>query len=627
MMPTTRDDTMRLALAWALPLFATAIQLALWPWIAPFSWLLYFPAVFFSSRLGGRKGGIPATLLSIVLVAIFFMEPRFSLRITHPAGLWSSGVFLVMGVLFAETHERLAHSVSTTLAALAQSESRFKAIVEQQFAGITILRDDLLVYVSPRFAEMFGFSRAADMTGHVNMAQLMAESERERFSALLAAAHADPTADSHALFTALRRDGSHFNAEIYGRAFEFEGQPAYIGMVVDVTTAELQRARFREQAALLDQVSRIAHIGGWSFDPKTGAGTWTREVALIHDLDPSIAPDVMSGVNYYVGESRDAIAAAVKEITENGTPYDLELELESAKGVRKWVRTNGFPIYENGELIRVEGMLQDITEKRRAEDAINELNATLEQRVELRTAEVVAANQELESFAYAVSHDLRAPLRAMSGFANALEEDYAEKLDETARDYMSRITAASTKMSALIDGLLALSRATRGGLRVADVDLSATASALLGELESAEPDRDVTWDIKPGLVVRGDSVMLETALRNLLGNAWKYTSRTQHAHITLEDYDEGGTRWICVRDNGAGFDADYAGRLFQPFQRLHRQDEFAGIGIGLATVQRIVLRHGGQIKADGKLHQGASFCFTLPDVLPDEPAESRAVDA
>jgi len=261
---------------------------------------------------------------------------------------------------------------------------------------------------------------------------------------------------------------------------------------------------------------------------------------------------------------------------------------------------------------------EDITRLTEARHEILALNAGLEQRVAERTAELSAANRELDSFAYAVSHDLRAPLRAMSGFARALEEDCGDQLHGEAQVYLEQIDIAGRRMNDLIDGILALSRITRGELQRGPVDLSALAVRLLAELARQEPERRVVWQVAPGLGVRGDARMLEAALGNLLGNAWKYSGKAAAAEIRVHAEERDGRRWICVADNGAGFDPAHAARLFQPFQRLHRQEEFPGIGIGLATVARIIHRHGGAIEARGEPGQGASFCFTLPAGAEDQ---------
>jgi signal transduction histidine kinase len=222
------------------------------------------------------------------------------------------------------------------------------------------------------------------------------------------------------------------------------------------------------------------------------------------------------------------------------------------------------------------------------------------------------ANRELEAFSYSVSHDLRAPLRSIEGFSQILLEDYADKLDEEGEDYLGRIRAASRRMALLIDDLLDLSRVSRRPLRRGLVDLSAQTREIAAELGASQPEREVEFVIADGLTANGDARLLRLALENLLGNAWKFTSKEGRARIEFGSTTlEGGERVYFVRDNGVGFDEAYAGKLFGAFQRLHGAEEFEGTGIGLVTVQRIVRRHGGRVWAKGKVGEGATFFFTL----------------
>jgi light-regulated signal transduction histidine kinase (bacteriophytochrome) len=255
--------------------------------------------------------------------------------------------------------------------------------------------------------------------------------------------------------------------------------------------------------------------------------------------------------------------------------------------------------------------LYRIVKRRRAEEEVRRLNQTLEKRVAERTAELTAANKELDSFAYSVSHDLRAPLRSIDGFATVLEEDYAAVLDGDGRDALQRVRAAAQRMGALIDDLLSLSRLSRADMNMEAVDLGVLAASVADTLRQREPQRSVVFDIAPKLEVRGDRQLLMILLENLLGNAWKFTGKHAQARIEIGVTEKLGKPAYFVRDDGAGFDMLYAAKLFTPFQRLHNVSDFPGTGIGLATVRRIVNRHGGSVWAEGAVDKGATFYFTL----------------
>lgn len=259
---------------------------------------------------------------------------------------------------------------------------------------------------------------------------------------------------------------------------------------------------------------------------------------------------------------------------------------------------------ERGRVLGVVATARDVTVQKQAELEILR-----------RTADLQVANQELEAFSYSVSHDLRAPLRSIDGFSLALLEDYSEKLDETGVNYLQRVRAATQRMGHLIDDMLELSRIARAEMRHETVNLSAMATEILEELQKTDMNRQVEWRVQPNLKIEADARLIKVALDNLLGNAWKYTSRQAEPRIEfgqVENANVEDMKEFFVRDNGAGFDMAYADKLFGAFQRLHTASEFPGTGVGLATVQRIIHRHGGRVRGEGKPDQGATFYFSLP---------------
>jgi light-regulated signal transduction histidine kinase (bacteriophytochrome) len=287
----------------------------------------------------------------------------------------------------------------------------------------------------------------------------------------------------------------------------------------------------------------------------------------------------------------------------------LILRLQTAKG---WLFVLGSAILLYIVLRRYERRGGDaLAALIKSRNEVRSANADLERRVAERTRQLESANRELEAFAYAVSHDLRAPLRSMSGFSQILQENAPPSLDEKSRHYLQRIHDASQRMSSLIDDLLNLSRIGRSELTARPISLSQVAGEAAAAIRERHPTRDVRLEIAEGMEVNADSRLLRIALENLLSNAWKYTSRAAQAAVSVGvQAGEHGPVYF-VRDNGVGFDMKYADKLFVPFQRLHPEAEFPGSGIGLVTVQRIIARHGGRVWAEAKPDEGATFYFTL----------------
>jgi len=303
-----------------------------------------------------------------------------------------------------------------------------------------------------------------------------------------------------------------------------------------------------------------------------------------------------------------------KDLLEKGYVENLQYTIVREDGTRRSVILNARAFFDDQDrLLYTLGNVVDMTEQIRAQEEIRELNISLEKKVIERTRDLEMANRELESFAYSVSHDLRAPLRGIDGFSQALADKYAEKLDQRGLQYLDRVCKASQRMGMLIDDLLSLSRITRSELEYEQVDLGAVSREILETLKDREPDRQVDFDVSGDLVVTGDARLLRILMQNLLDNAWKYTSTRDRARIVVDSAEIDGRKTMFVRDNGVGFNMKYHDKLFVPFQRLHSQDDFPGTGIGLATVQRIIGRHGGTIRADSKENEGSVFYLFLPD--------------
>ncbi|MFA7241269.1 MAG: ATP-binding protein [Sulfuricellaceae bacterium] len=511
---------------------------------------------------------------------------------------------------------------------------------------------------------------------------------------------------------------------------------------------------------LLNEMGRLAKVGGWEFNVGTREVVWTEEVYRIHEVDMTYKPTVDTGIEFYAPASRPIIARAVQRAIEYGEPYDAVLEFITAKGNHRWVQTSGKAYQEHGKTLTVYGMFQDITERKSAEimlhnsearlqtivenlseglavsdldgqllhfnraaldlhgfttldecrqhlskfadtfelsamdgtvlsldqwplarvlrgenlhnlevrirhiqagwqrifnyggtlvrDAagqplmaivtisditerkqaeaeIRQLNAELEQRVAARTAELEIANKELEAFAYSVSHDLRAPLRAIDGFSRKVVMGYGDKLDDEGRRQLQVVRDNAQSMGQLIDDLLAFSRMSRREMALQPLDMDAMVKGVADELRAAEPQRAIEFVFSPLPCARGDAAMLRQVWVNLLANAAKFSRQRQVAHIEIGGRTESGEAIYWVKDDGAGFDMQYANKLFGVFQRLHRQDEFEGTGVGLAITQRILHRHNGRIWGEGKPDEGATFWFALPisAVIPAQAGIQR----
>ncbi len=325
-------------------------------------------------------------------------------------------------------------------------------------------------------------------------------------------------------------------------------------------------------------------------------------------------------------DSFERLREAAVDLVNEGSIRELELDVRRKDGSELPVLLNASLVLDNAGAPQMRVTIFDISERRHTDASIRQLNRDLSH----RAVEIEASNKELEAFCYSVSHDLRAPLRTINGYSEALLEDYEPMLDGDGQRMLGRVRLATQRMGQLIDDLLALSRVTRGDFAREEADLSAIVESVGVELRSANPGREVALLVAPGVVADGDPRLIRIVLENLLSNSWKYTSKHDRAAIEFGVEHQDGRTVYFVRDDGAGFEMQYASKLFGVFQRLHNIEEFGGTGIGLATVQRIIQRHGGAVWADASLEGGAKFSFTLaPDVAAtaDLPAAATTATA
>jgi signal transduction histidine kinase len=403
----------------------------------------------------------------------------------------------------------------------------------------------------------------------------------------------------------LRRDGTRLTVD--SRQVLQRGSAGSPSGILEINRDITERRQARERlldahrltTAILESISEGFYVFDreWRYVFVNAAGARlahkSREELLgknVWEVWPHL-PDTPFGPAY-----RRAVAENVTVQVEGFYPEPLNC----------WFEAGCYPLPEGLSIF-----FNDVTKRKQAEQEIRRLNADLEQRVRDRTAQLEAANQELETFSYSVSHDLRAPLRGIDGWSQALLEDFGPQLNGEARHYLGRVRSEAQRMGQLIDDLLRLSRVTRAPIERDWVDITAMARSIADNLREIHADRRIEFVIQPELTAYGDARLLEVALTNLLHNAAKFTAKRAEARIEVGRTEQGGQPAFFVCDNGAGFDMAYARSLFGPFQRLHRAAEFPGNGIGLATVQRIVHRHGGRVWAEARVDHGATFYFTL----------------
>ncbi len=492
--------------------------------------------------------------------------------------------------------------------ALRRTENRFAKIFHSGpvSIGMTTIAEGRFIDVNQRHCQLFGGTREDTIGRTVGELNLW-EDPRQRERILSIVRQTGHCGDFEARLRC--RNGEIRNVLMAMEVVELQNEPVLLTMLVDITD------RKRTEQALMEAESKFRTLVEQSI-----VGIYIIQGDRFTYANPGMTEILGRPAGEITsGPLLDLIHPEDRAMTREKVRLRLEGALQSAHYQLRMLRPTGEVVHVEAHGGRVHydgqatiiGTLLDITERKQAEVKIQKLNEELEQRVIKRTAELQLVNQELEAFAYSVSHDLRAPLRGIDGFSQALQQDYGETLNEDGKKCLARVRAATQRMGQLIDDLLALSRVTRTSLSFQTVDLSALATIVINELQQDTPNRKVEVSLQTGLTCRGDARLLQIVLYNLLSNAWKFTRKHPAPRIEFGQTFVNATDAFFVRDNGAGFDMAYTAKLFGAFQRLHSTQEYEGTGIGLATVQRIIHRHHGKIWAEGAVNQGAAFYFTL----------------
>ncbi len=613
----------RVGVAIVLTLLAAWLRIALAPAESGGRFITLSLAAALSALYGGFTAGMVSTALGMVLVNFFMFRPYGVLAFDNLSeafwlNLWHAITQLVVVGAIAQMQQRNRRLQTATEQAQA-SQQRFLETFEHAASGIShVAVNGQLLRLNQTFCQLVGYS--ADELQRLNFQDITHPDDVGPDMELLRQCLAGERT-TYSLEKRYRHKQGHWVWAQLTVALirNTEGAPDYfISVVQDLSALKATEEALRTSERLMQQAQALAGFASWEAD----LDAWRFRALGGSHVRLGLPSAEFSGNELLALTHPDdqerlwaEWVAALQGVSEYNSAYRAVVN-----GQDRWFSVRAeFERAPSGHVTRAYGVSQDITQQTLAAQEIRRLNASLEQRIQERTRELKEAYDELESYSYAVAHDLRSPLRIINGFAQALQDDHPE-LGDASGLHLRRIMGASAKMGQLIDGLLQLSQYSRGEVQRHPVNISAIATRLLEELAGDDPQREVQWSVEAGLMAMADPPLIEALLQNLLHNAWKYTAQTSAASIRVYGTTIDGERHFCIRDNGAGFDMAQSAKLFQPFQRLHLPHEFSGLGIGLATARRIVLRHGGVLDAQSSPGQGATFCFTLPDEAPNPTA-------
>lgn len=551
-------------------------------------------------------------------IAIATKDPDMVRQFGHRI-LYSDGSIGLLSIRFSITQDKegatiyvygVVQDVTESIhinESLRENEEKYHSIFENSLDALLFTEPGgAILDANPAACKMFKYSK--DELKRIGRSGLVDAHDPRLYAALR-----NRQLNSHATaeITMIRSDGTTFTAEIISSIFlDAKGTQKSSMIIRDITERLKAEEAILQEKIFIDAVFESIPGILYVYDDKGRLIRWNKKHETITGYSAEELSQ-MTSQDWHPEAEREAVAKAVEAVMETGYGM-VESHVLTRDGKNPLMQLNGVRLNLNGKVYFV-GIGLDITERKKAEKEIQALNTELEERVLRRTVELTAANKELESFSYSVSHDLRAPLRSIEGFSQILLEEYGDAVPEKGRQYLERMRYNVLHMGELIESILELSRLGRGEIQIVKIDVSSLAAEVAEGLIAENPKRDVRVDIEPGMIAMGDPQLLRIVLVNLLNNAWKFTSKRKHARIkigTILDPQHGYAYFI--HDNGIGFDNAYKEKLFVAFQRLHADRDYPGTGIGLANVQRVIRRHGGEVWAEGRVGKGATFFFTIP---------------
>ncbi|WP_455211216.1 sensor histidine kinase [Kaarinaea lacus] len=491
------------------------------------------------------------------------------------------------------------------------NQQLFRTLAENTNVAIFLYRNKQVIYVNPAFERMSGYTLEELSNGdglnaiHPDQRKLIAERIHKRFAG-------EQVPEKYELHF-ITKSGEERWAELSVTLVNFENQSTGIVTGIDITERKKAEEHIAHSESELRNIIDNLQDTYYRTDLQ---GRILRSSKSVYNLLGFKEEELIGNklADLYVDpQGRDKFLQLMQQ--NNGVVKNFEAALRRKDGSHVWVSTNAHYYFDKDGIIQgVEGTTRDISDITHARHELEKHQLHLEELISERTLDLEAANRELESFSYSVSHDLRAPLRTIDGFSQILLEDYSPVLDDVSKDYLQRVRSGAQRMGQLIDDLLKLSRVSGKGLNKEMIDLSQIAQEIADGLCQSNPERKTDITIEPDLTCFGDKGLIRVVLENLFSNAWKYTQyKKEPTQIEFGQQNLDGTLVFYIKDNGAGFDMNYSNKLFGAFQRLHPATDFEGSGIGLATVNRIIQRHGGKVWAEGEPDKGATFYFSLPE--------------